>query len=71
MEQQVAIIEAGKDPMNVFRDAAKNVYLDLPTEENFLAGTAGYRPGRPRTGASSKYSPIMDRWERVAAEDRE
>jgi hypothetical protein len=59
LEEQVGIIESGRDPMNVFRDPAKNVYLHLPTEENFLAGQANATADR-RTGASTKYSPILD-----------
>ena len=42
--------------MNVFRDPTKNIYLHLPTEKN--AGRA-YTSDR-RTGASKKYSPILD-----------
>src|SRR6266705_4572202 len=57
LEEQVGIIESGRDPMNVFRDPTKNIYLHLPTEDNFLAGRA-YTDRR--TGASTKYSPILD-----------
>jgi hypothetical protein len=66
LEEQVGIIESGRDPMNVFRDPAKNIYLHLPTEENFLAGRAN--ASDRRTGASTKYSPILDR--RKAEQDR-
>jgi hypothetical protein len=59
LEEQVGIIESGREPMNVFRDPAKNVYLHLPTEKNFLAGRANALSDR-RTGASTKYSPILD-----------
>ena len=58
LEEQVAIIESGRDPMNVFRDPTKNVYLHLPTEDNFLAGQA-YTSDR-RTGATKKYSLILN-----------
>ncbi len=71
LEEQVGLMEAGKDPMNVFRDPARNKYIALPTEENFLAGQSGYRRGLPRRGASTKYSPIMERWEKEARDDRE
>ena len=66
LEEQVGIIESGRDPMNVFRDPTKNIYLHLPTEENFLAGRAN--TSDRRTGASTKYSPILDR--RKAERDR-
>jgi 5,5'-dehydrodivanillate O-demethylase len=58
LQEQVGIMESGRDPMNVFRDSAKNVYLHLPTEENFLAGAA-YTSNR-RTGATTKYSPVLN-----------
>ena len=35
LEEQVGIIESGRDPMNVFRDPTKNIYLHLPTEKNW------------------------------------
>jgi hypothetical protein len=49
LEKQIQLIAAGKDPMNVFRHADKNVCLSLPTEsgEKFLTG---------RLGARSRYS---------------
>ena len=37
---------------------SEKFYLHLPTENNFLAGQA-YKVDR-RTGASTKYSPILD-----------
>lgn len=58
LQEQVGIMESGKDPKNVFRDPTKNTYLHLPTEENFLAGQAN-RSDR-RTGAATKYSPMLD-----------
>lgn len=30
LESQIQLVEAGKDPINVFRDPAKNVRIDLP-----------------------------------------
>jgi 5,5'-dehydrodivanillate O-demethylase oxygenase subunit len=45
LEKQIQLIAAGKDPMNVFRHADKNVCLSLPTEsgEKFLTGRLGAR----------------------------
>jgi 5,5'-dehydrodivanillate O-demethylase len=50
LDAQMKNIEAGKDPINVFRDPAQNVCLKLPTEsrERFLTG---------RLGARTRYSP--------------
>ncbi|MGH7767917.1 MAG: Rieske 2Fe-2S domain-containing protein [Candidatus Binatia bacterium] len=49
LDHQIKLIQEGKDPMNVFRDPAANVCLELPTEsrEKFLTG---------RLGARSRYS---------------
>lgn len=49
LDGQMKIAEAGRDPMNVFRDPAMNVCLKLPTEsrQQFLTG---------RLGARSRYS---------------
>jgi 5,5'-dehydrodivanillate O-demethylase len=55
LEEQVGIMESGRDPMNVFRDPTKNIYLHLPTEKTGRAYTSDRR-----TGASKKYSPILD-----------
>jgi 5,5'-dehydrodivanillate O-demethylase len=45
LENQIKLVESGKDPMNVFRDPAKNTRLELPTEsrEKFLTGRLGAR----------------------------
>jgi len=50
LDGQLKNIEAGKDPINVFRDPAQNVCLKLPTEsrERFLTG---------RLGARTRYAP--------------
>jgi 5,5'-dehydrodivanillate O-demethylase len=45
LDNQMRLIAEGKDPMNVFRHAEKNVRLKLPTEnrEKFLTGRLGAR----------------------------
>ena len=45
LENELKAVAVGKDPMNVFRDPAKNVRLNLPTEsrEKFLTGRLGAR----------------------------
>ena len=54
-------IERGEDPMNVFRDPAKNVRLEIPTEKDG-GGIAERRlrevGGRKNTGSSTKYDPL-------------
>jgi 5,5'-dehydrodivanillate O-demethylase oxygenase subunit len=45
LDNQIKLMQSGKDPMNVFRDPEKNLRLDLPTEsrEEFLKGRLGAR----------------------------
>ncbi|HEY6201076.1 MAG TPA: Rieske 2Fe-2S domain-containing protein [Candidatus Binatia bacterium] len=56
LDHQMKLVEEGKDPMNVFRDAAANVRLELPTEsrERFLTGRLG-----PRARQSRRYRSIL------------
>ena len=58
IDNQIKIIAAGKDPMNTFRDPARNIRLDLPTEsrEKFLTG----RIGRARDGRAIRSA--LNRW---------
>ena len=57
LEQNIRIVEDGGDPMNTFRDPAKNIYLPMDTEANARFFQGGAR--RQRGGAASKYSPIL------------
>ena len=61
LERSLRIMEDGGDPMNTFRDPAKNVRLDLAVEEAKLAGTVGLPRGQtPSSGNVTKYSPIFN-----------
>jgi 5,5'-dehydrodivanillate O-demethylase len=59
LQQQLAIMEDGGQPMNVFRDPEQNVCIDLPWEGqedpwNFM------RKGiMRRTGQAGKYAPVL------------
>jgi len=57
LDGQMKVAEAGKDPMNVFRDPAKNVCLKLPTEsrQQFLTGRLG-----ARSRYSERYKSLLD-----------
>jgi 5,5'-dehydrodivanillate O-demethylase len=59
LKEQLEKAERSEDPMNVFRDPAKNVRIKLRLEEAKLAG-GSYRPGPRRQGGATKYSPILD-----------
>ena len=61
-------VERGEDPMNVFRDPAKNVYVKLSTEESTGSrrqfGGAEKRQLLSSAGAAggaSKFSPVLNR----------
>jgi 5,5'-dehydrodivanillate O-demethylase len=70
LEENIALVEAGKDPMNTFRDASQNEYLgmvtELPKEEaekrskTDLGGVGAGDLNFGRQGMASKYSPIMN-----------
>jgi 5,5'-dehydrodivanillate O-demethylase len=54
LKEQLAIVEDGGDPMNVFRDPAKNVCVNLPQEHR------GRMPVNVlRQGQAAKYSPVL------------
>ena len=57
LDNQLKLVQAGKDPMNVFRDPAKNVCLALPTEsrQKFLTGRLG-----ARSRYSQRYKSLLD-----------
>ena len=44
LEEQISIVEDGGDPMNVFRDPAQNVRIELPNESKAVA--KGMKSGR-------------------------
>jgi 5,5'-dehydrodivanillate O-demethylase len=58
LDNQINLIAAGKEPMNTFRDPAKNVRLELQTEsrERFLTGRLG-----ARLRYSQRFKPLTDR----------
>ena len=62
LEENIRIVEDGGDPINTFRDAAKNVYLGMDTEHWSKRAELGGGQAFPfaRQGMASKYSPIMN-----------
>jgi 5,5'-dehydrodivanillate O-demethylase oxygenase subunit len=57
LEENMAKVQRGEDPMNVFRDPAKNVFHELHTEEHLFGRNDPAQLGR--AGQASKYSPIL------------
>jgi 5,5'-dehydrodivanillate O-demethylase len=57
LEDNIAKVERGEDPMNTFRDADQNVYLSMRTERPIGQRYAGTLT---RQGAATKYSPILN-----------
>jgi 5,5'-dehydrodivanillate O-demethylase oxygenase subunit len=64
LREQLEKVQAGQEPMNVFRDPAKNVYIKLRLEDNKL-NSGSFRPGPRRQGGATKYSPILDQEEQA------
>jgi len=65
LEENIRIVEDGGDPLNTFRDPAKNVDLGMATERGSArAKQAEARGGFnafERQGMASKYSPILNK----------
>jgi 5,5'-dehydrodivanillate O-demethylase oxygenase subunit len=57
LEENIALVERGEDPMNTFRDPDQNVYLSMRTERPVGERYAGTLT---RQGAATKYSPILN-----------
>lgn len=57
LEDNIRLVEQGKDPMNTFRDPEKNVYHSMRTERPVGERYAGVLS---RQGAATKYSPILN-----------
>ena len=56
LEGNIQRVEQGQDPMNMFRDPAKNEYVWLRTE---IGGLRGFTL-RSRQVAATKHSPILN-----------
>jgi len=58
LENQIKLVAAGKDPLNTFRDPAKNLRIDLETEsrDKFLTGRLG--TGGMRRRYSQRFKPL-------------
>ncbi len=59
LKEQLEKVQAGQDPINVFRDPAKNVYIKLRLEDSKL-NSGSFRAGPRRQGGATKYSPILN-----------
>jgi 5,5'-dehydrodivanillate O-demethylase len=65
LENQIKLIAAGKDPLNTFRDPAKNIRIDLATEsrDKFLTGRMGTQGMRRRY--SERFKALDERDKRL------
>jgi 5,5'-dehydrodivanillate O-demethylase oxygenase subunit len=64
LKQEYEKMQRGEDPMNVFRDPAKNVVLKLRLEDSKL-NSGSFRAGPRRQGGATKYSPVLNEQERA------
>ncbi len=60
LREQLEKSARGEDPMNVFRDAAKNVSIKVQLEEAKLAGGKYNRDTNRRQGGATRFSPVLD-----------
>ncbi len=67
LQENLERVQRGEDPMNVFRDPAHNVCLELPVERAKF-GPGIFKAGEHRSGGASKYSPIIREAEAAAAQ---
>jgi len=57
LREQTEVVARGDDPMNVFRDPARNVMVELPVEhQTFRFGDA---KRLEMAGQADKYSPVL------------
>jgi 5,5'-dehydrodivanillate O-demethylase oxygenase subunit len=59
LRQQLARLEAGEEPMNVFRDPEQNRCIDLPWEGQDDPWAYMQKGIMRRTGQAGKYAPIL------------
>ncbi len=59
LQQQLAIVERGDEPMNVFRDAEHNKRIDLPWEGSEDPWGFARKGLMRRTGQAGKYAPVL------------
>ncbi len=60
LKEQMEKVQAGQDPMNVFRDPAINQSIKLRLEEAKLNKFSFRGSGQTRQGGATKYSPILN-----------
>lgn len=59
LRQQLALLERGEEPMNVFRDADQNKRIDLPWEGRDNPWEFAKKGLMRRTGQAGKYAPVL------------
>jgi 5,5'-dehydrodivanillate O-demethylase oxygenase subunit len=67
LEENLRKVEHGEDPMNTFRDPAKNQRIELAVEETKLGNSFSMDVGKRRGGNASKYSPLFKAAEEALA----
>ena len=53
LQEQMGIVEDGGEPINVFRDPAKNKFIHIPVEHSLESGARALGSGQ------APYSPLM------------
>jgi 5,5'-dehydrodivanillate O-demethylase oxygenase subunit len=63
LEEQMDVVEDGGEPINVFRDPARNQRLDLPLQD--YGGARNYRKGSMPLLTTGHHSPFSDEIEEL------
>jgi 5,5'-dehydrodivanillate O-demethylase oxygenase subunit len=59
LDDSIAQLERGEDPINTYRDPAKNILINIPYEQTPNRAPRN-NTGRVNTGASAKYDPVAN-----------
>ena len=67
LREQMAIVEDGGDPINVFRDPQRNQYLEIPVETDLIDVARNGRLGSGQAPYSALIDEIEELWANVPA----
>ena len=65
LREQLAVVEAGGDPMNIFRDAATNKCIDIPVEYSLIEAARARRLATGQAPWSALLDTVENAWARA------
>ncbi len=69
LKEQIKVVQEGNDPINTFRDPAKNQCIDLAMED--YGGVRNYQKGGVRYGNLGTFSPVLDQLDELMTKGAE